>query len=316
MQFMKNSKHKRLLVTLFGLAAVVGGAVLYSYTYSEKDVVMSESRDHKNVVFLIDGKPVQLVNGFAETEAAPGSASKVTTQYFGNELWTDLDGDGREDVAYIITQESGGSGVFYYAVAARNTENGWVRSDGYLLGDRIAPQSTILSPNERHVRVVVFNYVDRAPGEPATNSPSVGKSAYLKLDTANNMWGIVEPHFEGESARTPAPLVNDTWVWKETALNDGTTTKPDNQGVFTVTFKPDGNLHGTTDCNSFFGSYTLSSNTLSVGPLGSTKMYCEGSQENEFRTAIELSTSFHFTEDGNLVLSLQYDSGSVILTKQ
>jgi hypothetical protein len=46
---------------------------------------------------------------------------------------------------------------------------------------------------------VVFNYADRAPGEPTTVRASVGKSAYLKLDTTSMMWGIVEPDFEGES---------------------------------------------------------------------------------------------------------------------
>ena len=32
-----------------------------------------------------------------------------------------------------------------------------------------------------------------------TEQPSVGKSVYLKLDSATMQWGIVEPDFEGES---------------------------------------------------------------------------------------------------------------------
>jgi hypothetical protein len=113
---------------------------------------------------------------------------------------TDLDGDGNDDVAFIVTQETGGSGVFYYAVAALNTENGYVGTDGYLLGDRIAPQSTTVSPNPRHKNVVVFNYADREVGEPMTTQPSVGQSVYLKVDIDSMRWGIVEPDFEGESA--------------------------------------------------------------------------------------------------------------------
>lgn len=157
------------------------------------------ANDYKNASYLIDGRSVQLVNGVAEEEAAPGSASKIITRYFGNELTTDLDGDGREDVVFLLTQETGGSGTFFYAVAARNTPDGYVGSDGYFLGDRIAPQSTNLSQNPKQKGVVVINYADRLPGEPMTARPSQGKSAYLKLDVGTMQWGIVVPDFEGES---------------------------------------------------------------------------------------------------------------------
>lgn len=170
---------------------------LNAYIYNEKQPYSGTS--HNDAEFVIEGERIRLSDGFAETEEVPGAASTVLTRYFGNELVTDLDGDGREDVAFIVTQQRGGSGTFFYAVAALNTERGYVGSDGYFLGDRIAPQSTNVSTNPRHVRVVVFNYADRSPGEPMTTSPSVGKSVYLKLDPVSMQWGIVEPNFEGEA---------------------------------------------------------------------------------------------------------------------
>lgn len=184
-----------IVVTIF---FVVGGFFAFnSYIYKEKQA--KDKNDYKDTKFFIDGHEIKLENGFAETKIAPGSASKITTRYFGNELRTDLDDDGREDVAFILTQNSGGSGTFFYAVAALNTDHGYVGSDGYLLGDRIAPQSTDVSPNPRHKYVVVFNYADRARGEPMTAEPSVGKSVYLKINPASMQWGIVEPDFEGET---------------------------------------------------------------------------------------------------------------------
>ncbi len=162
-------------------------------------MVMTPATDPKNAAYMLDGMHVQLHDGKAEVEAAPGSASKIVTKFFGNEIKTDLDGDGREDIAFILTQNTGGSGTFYFAVAALNTPHGWMGSDGYLLGDRIAPQSTTLSQNPKQKGVVVFNYADRAPNEPMTTQPSVGKSVYLKLDPQTMQWGVVEPHFEGES---------------------------------------------------------------------------------------------------------------------
>lgn len=189
--------NKLLIGILAVLVILVGGFfALNSFIYNEKQTA---TVDYKNAEFVIEWGRVKLENGMAETEAAPGSASKIITRYFGNEVKTDLDGDGREDIAFILTQERGGSGTFFYAVAALNTDRGYVGSDGYLLGDRIAPQGTIISPNSRHQYVVVFNYADRAQGEPMTTQPSVGKSVYLKLDPTAMQWGIVEPDFEGES---------------------------------------------------------------------------------------------------------------------
>lgn len=190
---------RKIIIGIIATAAVLA-AVFYAfnaYIYNEKQA--PAAMDHKDAEYRIGGMAVQLKDGLAETEAAPGSASKITTRYFGNEYAADLNGDGREDIAFLLTQETGGSGIFYYAVAALNTERGYVGSDGYLLGDRIAPQAIETSPNPRHKDVIVVNYVDRASGEPMTAEPSVGKSAYLKLDAESMMWGIVEPDFEGES---------------------------------------------------------------------------------------------------------------------
>ena len=162
---------------------------------------MAPASSPENAAYMLNGMHVELKNGQAEVEAAPGSASKIVTKIFGNELKTDLNGDGREDVAFILVQSSGGSGTFYYAVAALNTKDGWMGSDGYLLGDRIAPQATTLSPNPKQKGVIVFNYAERGVHEPMTTPPSIGKSVYLKLDPQTMQWGIVLPNFEGESNR-------------------------------------------------------------------------------------------------------------------
>lgn len=158
--------------------------------------------DYKNASYEIDNEVVQLVGGYSETDIVPGSASKKITRYFGNELVTDLDGDGDNDVAFILTQESGGSGKFFYAVAALKTDDGYVGSDGYLLGDRIAPQTTALSQNPKQKYVVVFNYAVHSPDQGFSEQPMLGKSTYLKIVTETNQWAIVEPNFEGESAGT------------------------------------------------------------------------------------------------------------------
>jgi hypothetical protein len=134
--------------------------------------------DPRNATYEIEGRPVTLVNGLSEVEAAPGSASKVTTRVFGNEASGDLDGDGMADVALLVTQNSGGSGTFYYAVVARRTPAGFAGTNGVFLGDRIAPQTTQVENG-----IVIVNYAERRPGEPFTTQPSVGVSKYLKVES-------------------------------------------------------------------------------------------------------------------------------------
>jgi hypothetical protein len=130
----------------------------------------------KDATYVIEGKSVTLADGRAESEIAPGSASKLVTQYFGNEATGDLNGDGVPDVAFVLTQSGGGSGTFYYAVAAIGAGGGYRGTNAIFLGDRIAPQTTEIRNGE-----VIVNYADRKPGEPFSTRPSVGVSKYLKL---------------------------------------------------------------------------------------------------------------------------------------
>src|SRR3989344_2038195 len=164
---------QKFLVSLCSVCVLLVGGfyLLNSYIYNEKQGDQKPAQNPKDATYVIEGKVVTLQNGVSEMEIMPGSASKIITRYFGNELKTDLDGDGPDDVAFLLTQEGGGSGTFFYAVAALNTNAGYIGSDGYPLGDRIAPQSTNLSPNPRHKYVIVVNYADRAPGEPMTTRP-------------------------------------------------------------------------------------------------------------------------------------------------
>lgn len=182
-------------VTMITLAVLVGGFfVLNSYIYNEKQGT-GLPQDFKEVTFTISGEPVTLKDGVAEAYTALGGASKTIVRYFGNEVAHDIDGDGVEDMVFLITQETGGSGTFFYAVGAIKRGNGYIGSHAVLIGDRIAPQTT----EKGDGRIVIVNYADRAPGEPMTARPSMGKSLYLLLDPETLEFGEVVQNFEGES---------------------------------------------------------------------------------------------------------------------
>jgi len=136
--------------------------------------------DVKNTTYIIEGSLVRLVNGVSETPAAPDSASKITTTYFGNEATGDLNGDGKPDTAFLLTQSSGGSGTFYYVTVALQTNDGYRGTNAILLGDRIAPQTTEIKNG-----VITVNYADRKSGEPMSTSPSLGISKYFHVVSGN-----------------------------------------------------------------------------------------------------------------------------------
>jgi heat shock protein HslJ len=126
--------------------------------------------------YEIEGQWVTLVDGYDETAAAPDSASTVITQYFGNDATGDVDGNGTADVAFLLTQTRGGSGIFYYVVVALNTPQGYVGTNGVLLGDRVAPQTTAVQDG-----AIIVNYADRQRQEPLTTPPSVGITKMLHV---------------------------------------------------------------------------------------------------------------------------------------
>jgi heat shock protein HslJ len=262
---------------------------------------------HKNAEYSIGGQRVRLVDGLAETPAAPGSAAKRVTRYFGNEVWTDLDADGREDVAFVLTQEPGGSGTFYYLVAALDRPGGFVGSEAMLLGDRIAPQRTSVEPGG----TIVVSYADRAPGEGFAAPPSVNKSLRAKLDAATLRLGEVAQGFEGEADPAAMKLDMKTWIWVRAVQADGTTSAPRSAEAFTLTFAADGTFSATTDCNRLRGGYTGNGRNLELGNMAATRMFCADSQESDFSALLGNVVRYSFTGRGELILALTPEGGTM-----
>jgi heat shock protein HslJ len=69
---------------------------------------------------------------------------------------------------------------------------------------------------------------------------------------------------------------------------------------------------GYAGCNQFSGSYTLSGNSLTFGPLAMTRMACATGDalERSYSTALEQTTAFKVTSKG-----LELRQGSVLLAK-
>jgi heat shock protein HslJ len=281
---------KKIIVGLVILAVLAVVAIMLDARPSG-----TPPADYKTAEYIIGGERV-LLGG--------------TARYFGNEARTDLNGDGQEDVVFLLTDQPGGTGTFYYVVAALASKNGYIGSHALLVGDRIAPQTTEVAPNG----LIIVNYADRAPGQSFAERPSVGKSLRLKFNPQSMQFGEVVADFEGEADPGRMTLVMKTWEWVSAQYNDGRVIKPQQPGKFTITFAQNrGQFTATTDCNSMGGTYALASDdNITFTGIYMTKMYCEGSQESEFASLLANTQSYHFTSRGELVLGLKFDSGTVV----
>lgn len=153
-----------------------------SFQIASTDVVSTTTNEEKNMnpkntSYDVDGQIVALQNGLATViDETLGLSSKKLVKYFGNELRVDVDGDNKEDTAFILSVNTSGTGIFYYLVVALNKDGGYVGINGVFIGDRIAPQTTEWRNGE-----IVVNYADRKIEEPMSVKPSVGISRYFKV---------------------------------------------------------------------------------------------------------------------------------------
>lgn len=327
------NKNKIILITVASVA-LIGTVSLFiikdnKSTANIKDTEnIKDSSLIKNTTYIIENRPITLINGKSIIPVSDTSSSTIITEYFGNEIKQDFDMDGRMDTGFILTQRTGGSGLFYYFVAELNTASGNVGSHGYFIGDRIAPQSTEIFERlidtsdvgevDRVSRVgggVTVNFSDRNPGESFTVLPSFAKSLHLVFDAQTLKFvGIKEPVSDGTLVSDGAlvgkmSVFMKKWMWVNTKYSDGTNISPKQKDRFSINFKPPRNLEITTDCNAMGGEYIIGGNKIEITQIFGTLMACEGSQEHEYSISLGEARKFHFTSDGKLVLELESEKG-------
>lgn len=72
----------------------------------------------------------------------------------------------------------------------------------------------------------------------------------------------------------------------------------------TIAFK-DGQVNGSSGCNSYFGEYSVKANEISFGPLASTEMACmdpEGIMDQEYEYLTFLSEVVTYSIEGDQLI--------------
>jgi len=115
----------------------------------------------------------------------------------------------------------------------------------------------------------------------------------------------------------PAELAGK-WVVTQMGIQDGTAViKPQSTDI-TLTFFADGTVAGNGGCNNYNGPFVLSSEItpkgkgISIGPLVSTKMYCQAYADQETMYLNILQKAMAYNVNGNQ-LSITATTGDVLI---
>jgi len=102
-------------------------------------------KDYKNATYLIEGQLITLQNGQYEDQL-PNSSTKVRASIH-DEKKGDLNGDGQEDVALILTYSPGGTGTYYYVAGSLSLNGEALGTEAIKLGDRLTSIALAIEPD-------------------------------------------------------------------------------------------------------------------------------------------------------------------------
>lgn len=105
--------------------------------------------------YQFEGQTIRLEAGQAELPIVEGSASTMKVTLLEEAVaFGDLNGDGVEDAAAVMTVDMGGSGTFYHLVAILNRDGQPEQTASHLLGDRIQVKSIGVEAGEITMEMV------------------------------------------------------------------------------------------------------------------------------------------------------------------
>ncbi len=113
------------------------------------------------------------------------------------------------------------------------------------------------------------------------------------------------------SESVPVTLTGTTWAANGINTGTGAVSSLVADTTVTAVFAEDGTLSGTAGCNTYNGTYEVSGDAMTIGPLATTMMACEpdaSDQEANYLAALGRVTTFTIRGDQ---LELRDDEGAL-----
>jgi heat shock protein HslJ len=128
---------------------------------------------------------------------------------------------------------------------------------------------------------------------------------------ADGMEPVDSPLPQTRELALPADVIGATWEWVS-FITPKKQIDVDDPSRYTLELAGDGSAALQVDCNRGVSQYTLDAdNRISFGPIGVTMMLCPDDQlGHRFTTELERVNSW-FQQDGEFLLELPMDSGTL-----
>lgn len=177
----------------------------------------------------------------------------------------DLDGDGMEDAAAFLVDNTTGSADFVYLVVVLNVRAEPAPVEAILIGDRTPVKSMTIADSQ----VIVETF---APGaEDAACCPSQQVRLVFVLENGR----LVETGRKELGGISLADLNGTSWQLVDLNLDQ----EPIPAGIDITLNVTEGQISGSAGCNNYTASVTAGEDgvpqSLAVGPIAATQMLCD-----------------------------------------
>ena len=174
--------------TKFALLSVVSFLLISCGSTSETTSSNTDSQaeqssaqapaDPANAGYYIDGIVYTLVNGELE-QAIEDSTTVNKFKLLDFKAAGDINKDGTDDVAVVVTNDAGGSGTFYYLAIFTSGSSPVIENTSYL-GDRIVVNDITFTNNQFQVK-----YLDRDSESDMASDPTIEITGIAEMDAEN-----------------------------------------------------------------------------------------------------------------------------------
>ena len=202
----------------------------------------------------------------------------------------DLDGDGIDDAAVLLAENSGGSGAFTYLAVVSCRDGRAVNTGTIGLGDRVMIRS--LGGQEGSI---VVEFVAAGPDEPLCCPTRSVRNRYRLRDG-----NLLLASSEVQGTLSLADVKGIAWRLSRLGRNERVP-----EGVKVTAVFGEGRVSGSGGCNRYSAAVVETGPLeFSIGPAASTRMACPdpaGGFEDRYYSALQATNRFGFLL-GNLVL--------------
>jgi heat shock protein HslJ len=208
-------------------------------------------------------EPVTLVDGAWEGEPyVAGSAARPRVT-LSRELVRngDLDGDGTEDAAAIITATGGGSGAFVHLAFVSGAGGAPANAGTVLLGDRVDIRSFDIDAGHARLRLL-----EAGPDDPACCPMQEVLLIFGMVDGQLQQLGRIEM-----GRLSASSLAGTTWRLTHFDIGEAAPAEP----PVSLQINADGQFAGDSGCNRYMGRMAIGeAGQLELGPVASTQRMC------------------------------------------